>query len=128
MIEDIYEYNYSEEREARKTLNIQKTIERMTKAIKGIQENGKETVLEKFGEFIIEPFGSSVNGIYMHNKKDKSDLDISINFYYNPAVNKEEVLQIILPAIHYVSNKNFKLVLDSKVPIAKYIDSVTGED
>lgn len=105
LIEDVYEYNYSEEREAHKTLNVRKIIERMTKAIKAIQVDDKEAVFEKFGEFIVEPFGSSVNGIYMHNKKDKSDLDISINFYYNPAVNKEEVLQTILPAIHYVSNK-----------------------
>ena len=128
LAEDIFEYNYSPAREVQKNLNVSKTIERLTNAIKAIRQDGKELIDEKFGTFIIEPFGSSVNGTYMHSKKDRSDLDISINFYYNPAVVKGEVLQDILPAIDSVSAKNFDLVLDSKVPIAKYTDSVTGEE
>lgn len=129
LIEDVFDYNYSIEKEAQKNLSVNKTINRLTKAIQAIKtDDGKELVNEKFGQFVVEPFGSSVNGIYMHSQKQRSDLDMSINFYYNPALDKKEVLQAILPAIDAVSKKNFDLILLSKVPIANYTDHVTGEE
>lgn len=128
IIEDVFAYNYSHEKEHLKNLSVHNTVERLTAAIMDIKEDDKSIVIEKYGEFTIEPFGSSVNSIYMHSKENKSDLDLSINFHFNPAVSKEEVLNDIIPAVHSVSGKKFELVLDSKVPIFKYTDQETGEE
>ena len=51
-----------------------------------------------------------------------SDLDISINFYDTPLLDKELILETILPAINEVSKQDFELVLGSKIPVAKYTD------
>ena len=128
IIEDIYSFNYSEKLEQQKNERVSQTIDRLTSRINQITNDDKKIVNELFGEFIIEPFGSSVNGFYMHGKNELSDLDISINFYYNPAVNKEKVLQTILPAIDGVSKGEFILIFESKVPLIKYTDSVTKEE
>jgi DNA polymerase sigma len=64
----------------------------------------------------------------MSSKGVHSDLDLSINFSYNPAVNKKEVLQAIIPAVDKVSDQDFKLIFESKVPLIKYTDSVTKEE
>jgi len=128
LIEDIYDFNFSKSRENYKNNKISVTVQRLTDKIHKIVKDGKEVLEDKFGAFVIEPFGSSVNGLYMHSKSGKSDLDLSINFYYNPAVSKEEVLQVIIPAVDQVSDQNFKLILESVVPIIKYTDSQTGEE
>ena len=61
----------------------------------------------------------------MNDKDEKSDLDLSINFYSNPTVNKEKVLNSIIPAIDIVSNGKYNLIFEWKTPIIKYTDSET---
>ena len=114
--------------EKQKNERVQLTINRITTCINQIKNDDTKVVNDLFGEFIIEPFGSSVNGFYMHGKVEHSDLDLSMNFYYNPAVNKQKVLQTILPAIDIISKGKFTLIFESKVPLIKYVDFVTKEE
>ena len=112
----------------RNNLKVNRTIERLTTWINKLKNDNENVVTTEFGDFVIEAFGSSVNGFYMHDKSKHSDLDLSISFYSNPTVNKEMVLHTILPAVREVSKENFSLFFEWKVPIIKYTDWETLEE
>jgi len=83
----------------------------------------------EFGEFKVEAFGSTANGLCLEGIPD---IDISISFYNNPYVEKEKVLRLISKSIKSglagllpEGDLAYKEVVKTMTPLIKYIDKST---